>query len=163
MKIKCIILFLLITSSAFGQINYEDESLRGLKGVFVIIEGLSPDIEADGLKKEQIQTDVELKLRLAGIQVISQEEWMNDTGGACLYVNVNDVKTKTDIYSFIVSVEFSQSVYLVRDPKIFSHGITWNVGTIGTVGKQYVSNYVRETIRDYVDEFINDYLSVNPK
>ncbi len=50
------------------------ESLRGIPGVYVLIEHLNPDAESDGLTRTQLRTDVELKLRLAGIKVFTREE-----------------------------------------------------------------------------------------
>ena len=68
MNTKCKVLAILFlftmvcTSDVFAQRDENKiESLRGLKGVHVLIESLDKDIEEDGLKKSQIQTDVELK------------------------------------------------------------------------------------------------------
>jgi len=154
------VLFLLITSSVYGQTDIE--SLRGLKGVYVIIESLKPDIEADGLREDQIQTDVELKLRLAGIKVLTEEEWEKELGCPCLYVKVSARKWES-IYSCSTDVELHQDVYLVRDSSIRVFGaITWYKSSFGLIGEMKVYQ-IRDSIKDYVDEFINDYLSVNPK
>jgi hypothetical protein len=42
----------------------------------VVVESLTSDIEADGLRKDSIKTDVELKLRLAGIKVLTEKEFL---------------------------------------------------------------------------------------
>ena len=167
MNTKCItlmVLFLLITSSVYGQTSESNiESLRGLKGVGVMVKDLISDIEKDGLRKENIQTDVELKLRLAGIKVLTQEEQFNEPGIPCLGVSVDSfIRDGSNIYAVNISIEFLQKVYLGRDLKIVTVGITWSKSFMGTVGASNV-NDIRDSVKDKVDEFINDYLSVNPK
>src|ERR1051325_9720100 len=53
------------------------ELLRGLQGVYVEIESLDPDAEKDGLTKDRLQTDVELRLRQADIQVLTKKQWLD--------------------------------------------------------------------------------------
>ena len=50
-----------------GSVNAK--SLRGIGSMDVLVEGIKPGIS--GLTNEAIQTDVELKLRMAGIKVDS--------------------------------------------------------------------------------------------
>ena len=45
-------------------------SMRGIEGVGVVVESLDPEVERAGLTKHQLQTDVELQLRKAGIRVL---------------------------------------------------------------------------------------------
>ena len=74
MNTKCkvlMVLFLLISSSVYSQ-QTNIGSLKGIKGLRVTVETLNPSIEADGLREYQIRTDVELKLRLAGIKVLTR-------------------------------------------------------------------------------------------
>jgi hypothetical protein len=52
--------------------EYTRESLRGLHGVYVLVEDLRPEVEQAGLTVAMIRTDAELKLRLAGIRVLTQ-------------------------------------------------------------------------------------------
>lgn len=69
------VMILIYSPVAHGQLSTGKESLKGLKGVNVLVDNLKPDIEKDGLKTSSIQTDVELKLRMAGIKVLTFEEW----------------------------------------------------------------------------------------
>lgn len=158
-----LILIMLSTSSFVFAKYYSDnkETLRGLKGVFVLIEPLKPEIEKDGLTESQIQTDVELKLRLAGIKVLSKEEQVMSPGSPYLYVIPHIRKMDYNRgYLYTISVEFCQKVYLERDLKISSVATTWSTGCLGTDPDL---NSIRTVIKDQVDIFINDYLAVNPK
>ena len=166
-KCKVLVMLLLFTmfcaSDVFAQQpKFEIESLRGLKGICVVIESLSPDIEKDGLRIENIQTDVELKLRLAGIKVLTGEERIKEPGTPFLYVNVSSSKSELGIYTFSINIQLRQLVFLARDLDTRIFACTWIKGTIGTIGANNVVD-IRDYVKDNVDNFINDYLSVNPK
>ena len=59
--------------------NEDRRMLVGLKGVYVIVEDFEEELERDGLRSHQVQTDVELKLRQSGIRVVK-----SGTGSAFL-------------------------------------------------------------------------------
>ncbi len=169
MKTKCKVLVMLflftmgcVSDVSAQQPKYEIESLRGLKGVSVEIEKLSFNIEKDGLKREQIKTDVELKLRLAGIKVVTEEESINEPGQPYLFVNVNSNKSELGFYSFSITIELNQLVLLIRDLDTIFTACTWSTKTVGFAGVEKVGQ-IRDYIKDDVDLFINDYLFVNPK
>lgn len=156
------LVFLIFGSFVHSGDKDELESLRGLKGIYVLIENLPADIEEKGgLTKDQIRTDIELKLRLAGIKVVSREERSTIPGWPCLYVNINPMKRKTELVVYAIQTELSQEVFLERNPNIQIKAITWSRGMIGTVGEAKLSQ-IRTSLKDLIDEFINDYLSVNP-
>ena len=162
---KLLVLFLLISSTAYAQqTKYNIESLRGLKGVNVVVEDLQPNIEADGLGRDSIQADVELELRLAGIRVLTEEERLKEPGCPYLYVNVNSYKDSTiQTYVFSISVELKQDVILMRYLQTVVYGATtWYTSRVGIVRAQMVDD-IRDFVKDDVDKFINDYLSVNPR
>ena len=43
-------------------------TLKGLRGVRVLVEDLAPEVEREGLVKDQLQKSVEERLRSAGIE-----------------------------------------------------------------------------------------------
>ncbi len=158
------LMVVILSSMAYAQSSKNDiECLRGLKGVYVLVENLLSDIEADGLHKADIQTDVEWKLRLAGIKVLAKEEQLEEPGSPYLYINVNSKKLDVGLYAFSISIRLKQKVFLARNlkPNVY-FATTWNMDLVGTVGEQKVDN-IRNFVKDNVDDFINDYLSVNPK
>lgn len=139
------------------------ESLRGLKGVYVAVENLGSDLEAAGLTKGIIQADVELKLRLARIKVLTEKEWLEELGNPSLYISVIGMKSEFGLYACSMVIELHQKVSLSRYPAIVVLGaITWHRGSIG-VCREYKVDEIRDGVKDIVDKFINAYLSVNPK
>ena len=97
-NIKWIILIAVIVSllvSPCANAKYvidQKEILRdvGDEGIHVVIEELSPEAVKSGLTKDKIRTDVELKLRMAGIKVLSREEVLDSVRNfPCLDVNIS--------------------------------------------------------------------------
>ncbi|HTX13707.1 MAG TPA: hypothetical protein VMD77_00320 [Candidatus Baltobacteraceae bacterium] len=132
------------------------ESLRGLKGVAVLIEDIDPHIAAEGLTRDTIQNDVELRLREAGISILTGPT------DPYLYVRVS-VQERVDIWFYVIEVSLKQAVTLYRNPEISLDGSTWSVMGYGSVGKDMGVNEVRDNVKDEADRFANAYLSVNPK
>ncbi len=161
-------MFLGLFASVVSAGNTESEraTLRGLEGVDVVVEDIRNDAERDGLTKDAVQTDVELRLRQAGIRVLTREERLNTPGQPWLYVKVFTVTRSGGLCAYnSIDVEFWQSVRLDRDSSLFWGADQKKWSTPRIVGTAEGGNLrdVRETLRDKVDQFINAYLSVNPK
>jgi hypothetical protein len=137
-------------------------SLGGLKGVGVVVELLSPEIEKEGLRTEDVKTDVAMRLRHAGIPVLTEEERLKAPGAPSLSVWLMGSKTGTQLYACSIRVELSQTVILERAQSVHAMAPTWNITSFGFVGM----NLLR-SIRDYLDgpldSFIGAYLAENPK
>jgi hypothetical protein len=142
--------------------KYNRASLRGVEGVYVKVEGLTPEVEKDGLEETLIRRDVESGLKTAGIRTLSKEKWVDMTGSPHLYVNINCLKlAETKEYIYSIRIAFRQNVYLEREPILIIGATTWSVG--GVIGITQRIDKIRASLRGRVDEFIKAYLSVNPK
>jgi len=139
-------------------------TLRGLKGFGVLVEKLPPEVEQEGLNRLQLQLEVESKLRMAGIKVLTREEVFRTPGEPYLYinVNVNVAKAESDIYPYSIDMLFIQQVSLLRDPNLTTFAVTWSKGGVGSIGKPILS-HLQEYVREMVDIFIKAYLAENPK
>ncbi len=136
------------------------ETLRGLQGVRVMAAPLKWAVEQKGLTADQLQQDIELKLRLAGI-VVPSEESPELPGRPLLYLNATILRYGAlDRYIFNIKLELNQEVALVQRPSVKTSATTWSVALTGTSHKL---STVRDQVRELVDTFINAYLSVNPK
>jgi hypothetical protein len=139
-------------------------TLRGLKGVGVLVENLPPEVEKEGLIKNQLQIEIELKLRTAGIKVLTKEECLMTPGEPYLYINinVNTAKTESDLYPYTIDALLIQKVSLLRNPEQTTYAVTWSTGGIGSIDKQILSQ-LRENVEELVEVFIKAFLSENPK
>jgi len=165
MKKLWVVILMLICSSLYAQTTESQKnSLLGLKGVMVMVADLDPKIKSDGLTESSIQTDVESKLRIAGIKVLTRDENLKEPGNPYLYIKVNSHTSGNRVHAFQISIKLNQTVFLGRNLKIkVVDCTTWfRVGSIGSIGALNVSS-LRDDIKDLVDKFTNDYLSVNSK
>ena len=154
----------LFTPTAHPASEYTVESLRGLTGVGVSVESFSSEVkEKLPFDKNQIRVDVELKLRMAGIKVLSDEERFNTPGMPFLYVRVSIGETSDllPILGYNITVQLRQQVYLARNSELL-FGTTWEKSVTGAVNIKNVS-ITRDRIRNFLDQFIYDYFLVNPK
>lgn len=142
----------------------QKESLRGLKGLFILVEPLNPEVEKAGISREQLRGEVELKLRQAGIRVFREEQRLEEPGQPYLYINLNAYSWREEvIYGYSFKVDLNQLVILKRDPKIGCFGTTWYSGSAGIIGANKLKSFIRMELADTLDKFINDYSAVNPK
>ena len=164
MAVSAFMLALVSPAVAEGITELEQATLAGLTGVGVIVLEMGPDAEIGGLAKSTLRTDVELRLRQAGIRVLGENEALAAPGSPYLYLHVNTAKPQGgDIYAISIYLGLAQGVRLTRNPAIASMGTTWRArGTIGTAPANRL-HQVRDAVRDNVDEFINAYLAANPK
>jgi hypothetical protein len=148
----------LLCPSIFGQDDLARQSLKGITNVAVTVEDLPAELQKAGLTKSQIQTDIEVKLRLAGIGTSSEASTL-------FAVEIQSMKPGDLPFRFcILWVGIEQPARLTRDPNNVAMGITWHALSWALYGEKDANTPVlRNGIRDLVDRFVNDYLTVNPK
>ncbi len=87
--IKSVLCMLLLSAvAAWGAENHR-ESLRGLTGVQVRVEGLSDAARSGGLDEKSLAADAEQRLRAAGIRVLAAGQASQEPGAPVLYIRVN--------------------------------------------------------------------------
>jgi len=137
------------------------QTLRGLKGVLVVITGISPEAERDGLKKSDLLADVEDRLKQAGIRVLSRAERFQAPGQPHLYVRFIDQKrTDMELYAISIAVHLEQHVRLTRDAKVLVPAETWGMTGVVSVGAKELQS-VRRLVVDYVDLFVEAMIAAN--
>ncbi|MFH2069404.1 MAG: hypothetical protein ABII89_08105 [Candidatus Omnitrophota bacterium] len=148
---------------------------RGLKEVAVFVEEIDPEAIKDGLSKEEIKTEVETRLRKAGIKVIPADECLRPPTSphgtdSYLYIIVNTVKFVSGLeYVYGTSVQLKQVVALERGKTVKpSRALLWATTWEKSEGVEiaWVKDLVgdiRQHINDKVDAFISDCLAANPK
>jgi hypothetical protein len=157
-----------VVARSIGQADNNNSrlTLAGLTGLYVSVELKTDDAQQNGLTEAQLRTDVELKLREAGIKVVAFEEISGTPGAPYLYVGVSALPLKSipGVYAVSVNADLIQVIRLVRNPSTLALGRTWNAtGVYGTLGASIVREEVRKRVRDLADQFINAYLAANPK
>jgi hypothetical protein len=133
--------------------------------VCVVVEGT--DQAHSKLSKEQLQTDIEGKLKQAGISV-------DKSGTTCLYLNIRALQAigrqvirrkekPIPLYAIDVHLEFLQTVALTRDPATKTYAPTWSMANMATVASDDLSKTALEITVSLVDQFVTAYQTVNPR
>jgi hypothetical protein len=137
----------------------EVRSLAGIKALFISIgsdssfEPLEPY-----LTEAQVRTDVELRIRKAGISVVG----IGDPHDATVYIDIAALRSTTGLCAFDFSVQLRQSATVDRNNQKFG-AITWGPkGYLSMGSTMAAAETIRKKLGDYIDEFLNDYLTVNP-
>ena len=166
-----LILVTLFASSSFAFAWGDKSALRGLEGFHVQVEPLNSEIERRGLTSSQIKEDVESRLRLAGISVLSNKECWETKGEPRLIVAVNAIHVKLMdeqggikiVYPYHVEVRVAQLSYLVRPVKRDWRKIPAITYVVSFTSVNPDLDRVRTMIKCLINTLIKDYLSMNPK
>ncbi|MBI3490294.1 MAG: hypothetical protein HY047_00600 [Acidobacteria bacterium] len=137
----------------------ERATLTGLTTMSVVVEGLPPIAEKNGLTSAALQADVTRRLRQAGISIIEDAD-------AYLYVHVTIADAGASLpLPYVVDVSLMQEVTLPRGIKTRTplQCPTWGLNRLGLVGATLVRSAVADRVTEFVDQFITAYRSVNPK
>ena len=109
-----------IAPAAASDSEIDRASLKGLQGVFVLVEELNPAEEQAGLKSADIQTDAEQILRTAGIPLLSKTQSIDAPGMPTLYISVSVASSAaTDLWPFSIDVNLEQQATLKRSPDTY--------------------------------------------
>jgi len=140
------------------------QTLKGLQGVYVTVENIQPNIQKyaqkAGVTKEQMQKDIEVKLKSAGIKAFIREEWLKTPGRPILYINVNTHEYEKYWYAYDIKVELQQVVSLEATPSIKTMADTWSTNMTG-IANIGTLNSIRNSVGVLTDRFIAAYQSVN--
>lgn len=155
-------LLALTAASALAETGHGARlTLKGIKGVLVVVSGISPQAEKDGLKKASLQAAVEDRLRQAGIRVLTRSERFQAPGQPHLWVEFIDSKrSDMGLYTCSIRVFLEQQVRLARDPKVLTRAETWGMFGVVSVGEEKIQGLPR-LVLGYVDKFIEDMLAAN--
>lgn len=140
------------------------DTLRGLKEISVLVEYLPDDVEREGLNREHLQRDIEVRLRQAGLHVLTITEVANSPGAPYLYVAVYPITgPSVNANAYAVALTLKQLVQLSRNPTTELFATTWE-GPIqlSSPGDHRILD-IRTRIFDAVGRFIIDYRDVNSK
>ena len=160
--LPCALLLYSAAPAAASDSEIDRASLKGLTGVFVLVEDLNPPEEQAGLKTADIQADALQKLQAAGIPLLSKDQDIQTPGMPTLYISVSIASSSiTDLWPFSIDVNFEQQATLKRNPDTFvPTAITWHVGSLGAVDKSNIRS-VRDRVNEQIAKFVNAYNKVN--
>ena len=99
---------------------------------------------------------------MAGIRILSRDEWLKDSRGPYLDVFISVLGTG-DIRGFAYAIQTAlRQVVVLRTGKLCMAS-TWDDSSIGTASPNSLRSAVRESVKDRVNSFLNNWLTANPK
>jgi hypothetical protein len=160
--LPCALLLYSAAPAPASDSEIDRASLKGLTGVFVLVEDLNPPEEQAGLKTADIQADAVQKLQAAGIPLLSKDQDIQTPGMPTLYISVSIASSSTtDLWPFSIDINFEQQATLKRNPDTFvPTAVTWHVGSLGAVDKSNIRS-VRDRVSEQIAKFVNAYNKVN--
>lgn len=152
-----------------SQLKPDILSLYSLDGVLIVIEDIQWDTDGLFLNREQIKTDIELKLRAANIRILDEKEHSQAHGQPYLRLNITPIALPDNSICMSYQLELKQSMFLDRQldtaermPTGYLPATTWEKGGI-IFCHQSNNRMIRDCIKDKVDMLVNDFLTANPK
>ncbi len=166
-------LLLLLGLTANAQTNPKRDNLRGFQFTEVIIKvARSRSAGAEvGLSERQLQVDVELRLRKAGLHVkdVNDPITIEDlrayeiTPSLDVLVTIVGSDDLKGVFAADVNVRLKRMGKFGKDYSQAIFAAVWTDGITSILGKDMVEPGIRRQIADLIDRFINDYLAANPK
>lgn len=161
--ISTLLLFSLNFPVSAWELSSPEESLKGLKGVHLVITGINYVFEQAGITKVQLRNEIELKLLANGIRIFPEGVAKIEADAPYLYITVNAMKAPNELFFYSIKTELKQWVSIFRDKNIVVYAPTWSTDVMGITGQPNLQNIVREGVLDSVDKFCRAYLDVNPQ
>ncbi len=137
----------------------EDRALlQGVRSVSLQVAPLPPEVEALGLRTDQLQTDTEQRLRDAGITVVPH--------GWYLYPHVTiatHLQNLSNMGTYVLGVVLTvDRPVFVLQANVVSGAPIWGIDFIGRSGETPDGGSQRQVIRDLLDRYIDTCLEPTP-
>jgi len=151
---------LTIATHAMAHLSAADrELLRGLDGFRLVVDRIRPDVERDGLFRSTLREDMELRLRMGGVKVLSEEEADKNPDAPCLYLYLDALKCSLG-YVYKIRLSLMEPVKLVRNNAKVSATVLRIPDELGITSNL---SEIRDAAGEFVDEFVKAWKAVNPK
>jgi hypothetical protein len=129
-------------------------TLRGLKGVNIVIDPLSPALQDAGVTANLLDTHISARLERAGIPV-------DRKAVEFLGFRITEVRGKRGPYALSLRAGVYQPVLLVRDHNVKTATQTWDVETVLLSEPKTLNDAVLTSVDELVDGFAAAWRSVN--
>jgi hypothetical protein len=152
------------TTDTTTQVKEDANSLQGLPGIrsFASIRQNAPIDEEQRVAMEKVvQSEIEKKLKRAGISLLKYSNESEPAGDPILYVWVKLSGPNYQAPAIEIETKFWQHARPLRDVRKDLHVVTWESQTNDNVA--ITNDAVLEAVNRQLDEFIKAYNAANPK
>ena len=159
--ISTLLSFSLNFPASAWELSSPEQSLKGLKGVHLVITGINYVFEQAGITKVQLRNEIELKLLANGIRIFPEGVAKIEPDAAYLYITVNAMKAPNELYFYSIKTELKQWVSIFRDKNIVVYAPTWSTDVMGITGQPNLQYVVRKGVIDGIEKFGRAFRYVN--
>ncbi|WP_447973701.1 hypothetical protein [Nitrospira sp. Kam-Ns4a] len=138
-------------------------SLRGLPGIEVIVEELSPDVVEAGLRAGDLEEAVKQRVRKVGLPLLGRQDRLKTAPAAALVLRVNTLHDKIGRYFACIELALHQRVQLLREKETLATASTWALPALITVVPDDDVAQIREIVARRADKFAKAYAAANGK
>lgn len=154
------------TSNAVAQTR--PDPLVGISKVTVLVELDASGSPPSGVSEARLRTILELKLRTAGLRVLTREEDRADLDiNPYIYLEVRTLETRAQAgrvlgyaYRFDLAAKVFGNVPFNRARAPME---LWSNSTMAVGGQDSASSQVERIVGELTDSFLNDWLKANPR
>jgi hypothetical protein len=136
------------------------DTLRGLTGVEVLVENVSPDLQPPELAGPALRTAVETRLKAGGVTVYATQVANASDAKAYVYVHIDSVKLSGTLHAVAIQVHLRQTVRSTVGPSNIVNAMTWDNHTIAAATAAEGAQ-VRDLVLEMVGRFIADWRAVH--
>jgi len=133
------------TNVKIGVTNliYGDE-MRGIKGFRVSVDAPNPELEKDGLRREEVLRELTAKIEKTGVRILPDELWQKTPGKPSLNVSVQAVKQEKQNYQYTVTIEVTKSEAENSAPGSEKSKTIWSTYEMGEGGVSDIRTNINE-------------------
>jgi hypothetical protein len=160
-----ILLVIAGTGTANAFIEGQAENLADIKFIHLEIF-LNETAKEAGISLAKTKADVELRLRMAAIDMFGPQASRNPLDGCVLFVRIHALKLDSrSEHVYYVSVDAEQAATLPRSSAkpVVGKVRIWETAVFGTCDPRDLEKEVRETVYRILDRFTTDFRAANPK
>ena len=165
MLITAVSLSAVAVSGGIDNENFANISLKGLNTIAISIDppfgsDYTTLVQTSGVSKEDLQQQIEQRLRDAGFNVISFEQSLENPRAVVLNLRMRLVMPWNLFYQYNLDLSVKQKVPLQSGNNAFYSVETWSDGIHGAVSQSDLK-YLNDYSLELVDNFISAYQAQN--
>jgi len=133
------------TNVKIGVTNliYGDE-MRGIKGFRVSVDAPNPELEKDGLRREEVLQELTAKIEKDGVRSLPDELWQKTPGKPSLSVSIQAAKLEKQNYQYTVTIEVTKSEAENSAPGSEKSKTIWSTYEMGEGGVSDIRTNINE-------------------
>jgi hypothetical protein len=103
-----------------------------------------------------------MKLRMAGVKVLSTEESLLAAGKPVMAVDIS-IRARDALLYGNIAITVYEKACLERDKSTCDHFVTWQKSGTFSTKRNDAAQLIQDGVIKYMDDFLNDYLKANPR